>query len=97
MLVRSLESVSGRYEVRAAPRIDLSFASLLCRAAARRKLLVLTLILADVLSIRSWSGAIASLHDLSARRRTYLACVYVCSLAHRSHVSGATVVPSYEE
>ena len=65
--VCSLESVSGRYEVRAAPRIDLSFASLLCRAAARRKLLVLTLILADVLSIRSWSGAIASLHDLSAR------------------------------
>ena len=54
MLVCSLESVSGRYEVRAAPRIDLSFASLLCRAAARRKLLVLTLILADVLNIRSW-------------------------------------------
>ena len=78
-LICSLECVSGRYEVRAAPRIDLSFASLLCRAGARRNMLVLTLILANVLSIRSWSGAIASLHDLSARRRTYLSCTFAQS------------------
>ena len=44
--------------MRAAPFLDLHYPLLMCRVGARRKLLVLTLILADALSSRSWSGAI---------------------------------------
>ena len=64
-----------------------------------RKLLVLTLIIADVLSIRSWSGAIASLYDLSARCRTYLSCTFAHSRIVVMYLGprGHTVVLSYEE
>ena len=66
-LICALERLSRRVQVRDACFPNLHFASLLCRATARRKLLPLIRIADDALRVPSYSRATCSIRGRCAR------------------------------
>ena len=94
-LICALERLFRRVQVRDACFPNLNFASLLCLATARRKLLPLIRIADDALTGPSCSRATCSIRGRCARCCPhFLGCLAACAIG--SHVTVAILVVVYE-